>query len=59
MSWQRISQSCWGKMRSSGFATFLIAKFQSLSDKPAQSWDLKCVRCKNDKSLHSFLKHFN
>lgn len=35
-----------------------VANFQSLFDKPAQSWDLKYVRRKNDESLRSFLKCF-
>jgi hypothetical protein len=32
--------------------------FQSLSDKPAQPWDLKSIRPKNDETLRSFLKRF-
>jgi hypothetical protein len=35
-----------------------IANFQSLSDKPAQPWDLKSIRRQNDETLHSFLKRF-
>jgi hypothetical protein len=36
----------------------LISNFQSLSYKPAQPWDLKSVKSKNDGSLRSFLKNF-
>jgi hypothetical protein len=32
--------------------------FQSLSDKPAQPWDLKSIRRQNDETLRSFLKIF-
>jgi hypothetical protein len=34
------------------------ANFLSLSDKPAQPWDLKSIRQQNDETLRSFLKRF-
>jgi hypothetical protein len=42
----------------SDFSRRFIANFQSLSDKPAQPWDLKSIRCQNDETLRSFLKRF-
>jgi hypothetical protein len=32
--------------------------FQSLSDKPAQRWDLKSIRRQSDQTLRSYLKRF-
>jgi hypothetical protein len=32
--------------------------FQSLSNKPAQSWDLKSIKRKSDETLRSFLRDF-
>lgn len=40
------------------FCDRFIANYQSLSDKPAQPWDLKSFRCNDDESLRLFLKHF-
>jgi hypothetical protein len=40
----------------SDFNRRFIANFQSLSDKPAQPWDLKSIRRQNDETLRSFLK---
>lgn len=40
------------------FCDRFIANYQSLSDKPAQPWDLKSIRCNDDESLRLFLKHF-
>jgi hypothetical protein len=42
----------------SDFSQRFIANFQSLSDKPAQPWDLKSIRCQSDETLRSFLKRF-
>jgi hypothetical protein len=53
---QHLPQHCiddWGD-----FSRWFIAKFQSLSDKPAQPWDLKSIRRQNDETLRSFLKRF-
>jgi hypothetical protein len=35
-----------------------VANYKSLSNKPAQPWDLKSIRHNNDESLRSFLKRF-
>jgi hypothetical protein len=35
-----------------------IANFQSLSNKPAQPWDLKSIRRQGDETLRSYLKRF-
>jgi hypothetical protein len=35
-----------------------IANFQSLSDEPAQPWDLKSIRRQGDETLQSYLKRF-
>jgi hypothetical protein len=35
-----------------------IANFQSLSDKPAQPWDLKSIKRRGDETLRSYLKRF-
>jgi hypothetical protein len=53
---QHLPQHCiddWGD-----FSHWFITNFQSLSDKPAQPWDLKSIRQQNDETLHSFLKRF-
>jgi hypothetical protein len=42
----------------SDFSRCFIANFQSLSDKPAQPWDLKSIRRQNDETLRSNLKRF-
>jgi hypothetical protein len=42
----------------SDFSRRFIANFQSLSDKPAQPWDLKSIRCRGDETLWSYLKRF-
>jgi hypothetical protein len=42
----------------SDFSQCFIANFQSLSDKPAQPWDLKSIRRQNDETLRSYLKRF-
>jgi hypothetical protein len=42
----------------SDFIWRFIANFQSLSNKPAQPWDLKSIRRQNDETLRSFLKRF-
>jgi hypothetical protein len=42
----------------SDFSRCFIANFQSLSDKPAQPWDLKFIRCRGDETLRSYLKRF-
>jgi hypothetical protein len=34
------------------------ANFQSLSDKPAQPWDLKSIKRRGDETLRSYLKRF-
>jgi hypothetical protein len=61
----------WGKTRCSGsdiypstiddwsdFSRRFIANFLSLSDKPAQPWDLKSIRRQNDETVRLFLKRF-
>jgi hypothetical protein len=42
----------------SDFSRRFIAIFQSLSDKPAQPWDLKSTRHRGDETLRSYLKRF-
>jgi hypothetical protein len=42
----------------SNFSWYFIANFQSLSDKPAQPWDLKSIKCRGDETLRSYLKRF-
>jgi hypothetical protein len=42
----------------SDFSRCFIANFQSLSDKPAQPWDLKSIRHRGDETLRSYLKRF-
>jgi hypothetical protein len=42
----------------SDFSRHFIANFQSLSDKPAQPWDLKSIRRQGDETLRSYLKRF-
>jgi hypothetical protein len=40
------------------FSRCFTANFQSLSDKPAQPWDLKSIKDRGDKTLRSYLKRF-
>jgi hypothetical protein len=40
------------------FSRRFVANFQSLSDKPAQPWDLKSIRRQSDETLWSYLKRF-
>jgi hypothetical protein len=40
------------------FSRCFIANFQSLSDKPAQPWDLKTIKRQGDETLRSYLKRF-
>jgi hypothetical protein len=42
----------------SDFSRRFTANFQSLSDKPAQPWDLKSIKRRGDKTLQSYLKRF-
>jgi hypothetical protein len=42
----------------SDFSRRFIANFQSLSDKPAQPWDLKSIKHRGDETLRSYLKRF-
>jgi hypothetical protein len=42
----------------SDFSRRFTANFQSLSDKPAQPWDLKSIKCRGDETLRSYLKRF-
>jgi hypothetical protein len=42
----------------SDFSRRFIASFHSLSDKPAQPWDLKSIRRRGDETLRSYLKRF-
>jgi hypothetical protein len=42
----------------SDFSRCFIANFQSLSDKPAQPWDLKSIKRQGDETLQSYLKRF-
>ena len=57
LQWLRhLRQGCiedWGD-----FCHLFVANFQSLSDKPAQRWDLKIIRRKDSESLRSYLKQF-
>jgi hypothetical protein len=43
----------------SDFSRCFIANFQSLSDKPAQPWDLKSIRRRGDETLRLYLKRFH
>jgi hypothetical protein len=40
------------------FSRRFTANFQSLSDKPAQPWNLKSIKRRGDKTLRSYLKRF-
>jgi hypothetical protein len=40
------------------FSRCFTANFQSLSDKPAQPWDLKSIKHRGDETLRSYLKRF-
>ena len=40
------------------FSRRFTANFQSLSDKPAQPWDLKSIKRRGDETLRSYLKRF-
>jgi hypothetical protein len=42
----------------SDFSRCFIANFQSLSDKPAQPWDLKSIKRRGDETLWLYLKRF-
>jgi hypothetical protein len=42
----------------SDFSRRFIAYFQSLSDKPAQPWDLNSIKRRGDETLRSYLKRF-
>jgi hypothetical protein len=42
----------------SNFSRCFIANFQSLSDKPAQPWDLKSIKRRGDETLWLYLKRF-
>jgi hypothetical protein len=42
----------------SDFSRRFTANFQSLSDKPAQPWDLKTMKRRGDETLRSYLKRF-
>jgi hypothetical protein len=42
----------------SDFSRRFTANFQSLSDKPAQPWDLKSIKRRGDETLRSYLKRF-
>jgi hypothetical protein len=42
----------------SDFSRRFTANFQSLSDKPAQPWDLKSIKHRGDETLRSYLKRF-
>jgi hypothetical protein len=42
----------------SDFSRRFTANFQSLSDKPAQPWDLKSIKRRGDETLRSYLKIF-
>jgi hypothetical protein len=42
----------------SDFSRCFTANFQSLSDKPAQPWDLKSIKRGGDETLRSYLKRF-
>jgi hypothetical protein len=40
------------------FSHRFVVNFQSLSDKPAQPWDLKSIKRQSDETLRSFLRRF-
>jgi hypothetical protein len=42
----------------SDFSRRFTANIQSLSDKPAQPWDLKSIKRQWDETLRSYLKRF-
>jgi hypothetical protein len=42
----------------SDFSRHFVANIQSLSNKPAQPWDLKSIRRRGDETLRSYLKRF-
>jgi hypothetical protein len=42
----------------SDFSRRFITHVESLSDKPAQPWDLKSIRRQGDETLRSYLKRF-
>jgi hypothetical protein len=42
----------------SDFSRRFTTNFQSLSDKPAQPWDLKSIKRRGDETLRSYLKRF-
>jgi hypothetical protein len=42
----------------SDFSRRFTANFESLSDKPAQPWDLKSIKRRGDETLRSYLKRF-
>jgi hypothetical protein len=42
----------------SDFSRRFIANFQSLSNKLAQPWDLKSIKCQGNETLRSYLKRF-
>jgi hypothetical protein len=42
----------------SDFSRRFTANFQSLSNKPAQPWDLKSIKHRGDETLRSYLKRF-
>jgi hypothetical protein len=42
----------------SDFSQRFTANFQSLSDKPAQPWDLKSIKRRGYETLRSYLKRF-
>jgi hypothetical protein len=57
LQWLRhLPRHCIGDW--SDFSRRFIANFQSLSDKPAQPWDLKSIRRRGDETLRSYLKRF-
>jgi hypothetical protein len=57
LQWQRhLPRHCIDDW--SDFSRRFIANFQSLSDKPAQPWDLKSIKRRGDETLQSYLKRF-
>jgi hypothetical protein len=40
------------------FSRRFVVNFQSLSDKLAQPWDLKSIKCQSDETLRLFLRRF-
>ena len=57
LQWLRhLSRHCFDDW--SDFSRCFIAHFQSLSNKPAQPWDLKSIRRQGDETLRSYLKRF-